>query len=109
MSFEARVHADVVFHEKSSTSFTVGSLSDHIFETPSNATVFSGVAPSLAENITPIDTMSTLALKNTGSENLTLAGVIIVPPGRMALLPTSQTLTVESQSGNGTYTAIWLG
>ena len=39
MSIEARVHSDVVFHNKSGSSFTLGSLSDHVYSTPTQATM----------------------------------------------------------------------
>lgn len=109
MSFEARVHADVVFHERSSATFTVGAISDHIFSTPSHAAILSGVAETTAADIPGSGPLTTLAVKNTGTEPIRVAGAFDVEPGRMAVLPTSQTVTVETTTGTSTYTAIWIG
>lgn len=109
MSFEARVHADVVFHERSSATFTVGAISDHIFSTPANATILFGVADTTPASIPGDGPLTTMAIKNTGAESIRVAGAFDVAPGRMAVLPTSETVIVETLTGTSTYTAIWIG
>lgn len=109
MSFEARVHADIIFHERDETTFSVGSLADHIFTEPDDATISTGTATATPFNLTVPPTVSTIAVKNTGETTLTLAGVVDVSPGRLAIIPTTATFSISAASGNGTYTAICIG
>lgn len=109
MSIEARVHSDVVFHNKSGATFTVGSLSDHVFSTPSQAAIVSGTATTTVVSIVGSGPLATLAVKNTGTEPIRLAGAINVPPGRMAVLPVTATVTVQTTASVSAYSAVWIG
>lgn len=109
MSIEARVHSDVVFHNRSGATFTVGSLSDHVFSTPSQATIVNGTATTAAASIVGSGSLTTLAVKNNGPETIRLAGAINVPAGRMAILPVTATVTVQTTVSSSTYSAIWIG
>lgn len=109
MSIEARVHSDVVFHNKSGSSFTLGSLSDHVYSTPTQATIVTGTATTSAVSIAGSGPLTTLAVKNNGPETIRLAGAINVPSGRMAVLPVTATVTVQTTVSASTYTAIWIG
>lgn len=109
MSIQARVHADVVFHDKSASTFTVGSLSDHVFSTPSTASIITAVATTQSANISGFGTLTTLAIKNTGTEPIRVAGAIVVPAGRMAVLPVTATVSVQTTAGESAYTAIRIG
>ena len=44
-----------------------------------------------------------------GSQALRIAGAINVSAGRVAVLPVTATVTVASVSGQGSYTALWVG
>lgn len=111
MSARVRIDTDIVFHEGSTATLTVGSLAEHISPaittaqtivgTAGTATVFISVAGSPA--------LSTLAVKNTGNGVLRLAGAIDVAAGRLAVLPVTSTVTVSAPGGSGSYTAIWVG
>lgn len=109
MSFEARIHADVVFHERSASSFTVGSLSDHVFSEPTDAQIISGTAGDTAEDVPGQGSLTTLAIKNTGTEPIRVADGFDLAPGRMAVIPTTATVSVVATVAPSTYTAIWIG
>lgn len=111
MSYEARVSVDVVFHNKGQNTFEVGYVSDHLSR-------LEGVCESITETVTAdpeavtattASSLDTLAIKNSGSSDIVIGGVITVPAGRVAVLPTSTPVTVEAPSGIGEYTAIWVG
>lgn len=109
MSIQARVHSDIVFHDKGASAFTVGSLSDHVFSTPSTASIFTAVATTQSASIAGSGSLTTLAVKNTGTEPIRLAGAITVPAGRMAVLPVTATVSVQTTAGESAYTAIRIG
>lgn len=111
MSYEARVDVDVIFHNATDSTFELGNLSDHQRSLPSACETITGSIDDTPENISAVSasTLSTLAVKNTGSSNIVLAGVITVPPNRMAVLPVTATVTVEAPSGSGQYSAVWVG
>ena len=109
MSIEARVHADVVFHDKGASSFTLGTLSDHVFSTPANATILTGTATTQSASIAGSGPLTTLAVKNTGTEPIRLAGAITIRAGRMAILPVTATVTVATTASSSSYSAIWVG
>lgn len=109
MSIQARVHSDVVFHDKDATSFTLGALSDHVFSSPSVATIQTATATTQASSIVGSGSLTTLAVKNTGTEPIVLADALSIQPGRMAVLPVTATISVQTTSSSSTYSAIWIG
>lgn len=110
MSVEARVDVDVVFHDSTGSTFTVGSVDDHQFATPGGCETITGSVGTAAETIvSSVSTLSTLAVKNTGSSVLRIAGAIDVAADRVAVLPITTSVTVEAPSGSGSYAAIWVG
>jgi hypothetical protein len=110
MSFQARVDVDVVFHESSGSTFAVGSVDDHQFVEPAGCETLTGSVTSEAATLaSSVGTLSTLAIKNTGSSVLRIAGVIDIAAGRVAVLPVTSAVTVEAPSGSGQYAAIWVG
>jgi len=109
MSIKARVHSDVVFHDNSGSTFTVGALSDHVFSTPSVASIITAVATTQVANISGSGSLTTLAIKNTGTQPIRVAGAISVPAGRMAVLPVTATVSVQTTASESAYTAIRIG
>lgn len=110
MSFQARVDVDVVFHESSGSTFAVGSVDDHQFVEPAGCETLTGSVGTAATSlVSSVPTLSTLAIKNTGSGVLRVAGAIDVTAGRVAVLPVTSAVTVEAPSGSGQYAAIWVG
>ena len=110
MSVQARVDVDVVFHDSSGSTFTVGSVEDHQFAEPSGCeTITASVGTEATSIVSSVGTLSTLAIKNTGAGVLRIAGAIDIAAGRVAVLPVTSTVTVESPSGSGQYAAIWVG
>lgn len=109
MTIRARVDTDVIFHDSTETVFEIGSLSEHTIATVTSASTISGTVATAAVTIVGSGPLSTLAVKNTGNSVIRLAGVIDVPAGRLAVIPTTSTLTVSAPSGAGSYTAVWIG
>jgi hypothetical protein len=109
MTVKARIDVDVVFHDATDSTMTVGSLSEHLLQTPSSAVAVSGTCGTSAVSIAGSGSLSTLAVKNTGSTPLRIAGAVDVPAGRMAVVPTTATITVQGVGGNGAYSCIWVG
>lgn len=109
MTIRARVDTDVIYHDATDTSFNIGSLSEHSLATVTSATTISGTAATSAVQIVGVPPLSTLAVKNTGTTVLRLAGAIDVPAGRLAVIPTTATITVSAPGGSGSYTALWIG
>ncbi len=110
MSFQARVDVDVVFHESSGSTFAVGSVDDHQFVEPAGCETLTGTVTSEATTLSSsVGTLSTLAIKNTGTGTLRIAGVIDIPAGRVAVLPVTSPVAVEAPAGSGQYAAIWVG
>jgi len=109
MTILARIDVDVVYQDQSPTSVTVGVLSDHLAVTPSVAQSTTGTVGTAAVSIVGPTSLSTLVVKNTGTSPLRLAGGIDVTAGRVAVLPTTATITVSSPSGSGSYSVLWVG
>ena len=109
MSYRARIDVDAVYHDVTDTSITVGSLADHILSTPTTASSTSGTVGTAAVMIVGVAPLSTLVIKNTGTGTLRLAGSINVSAGRVAVLPTTATITVSAPSGSGSYSCLWIG
>ena len=109
MTIRARVDTDVIYHDATDTSFNIGSLSEHSLATVTSAKTITGTAATSAVQIVGVLPLSTLAVKNTGTTVLRLAGAIDVPAGRLAVIPTTATITVSAPSGSGSYTALWIG
>ena len=109
MTIRARVDTDVIYHDATDTSFNIGSLSEHTLATVTSATTITGTAATAAVQIVGVPPLSTLAVKNTGTTVLRLAGAIDVPAGRLAVIPTTATITVSAPGGSGSYTALWIG
>ncbi len=109
MSIQARIHSDVVFHNRTDSAFTVGALSDHVFSSPSTAQLISGNATTQSSSIVGSGPLTTLAVKNTGTEPIVLAGAMAIQPGRMAVLPVTATITVRTTASSSAYSAIWIG
>lgn len=110
MSFQSRVNVDVVFHESDGAVFTVGSVSDHRATTSSCETLTGSLtAEGFTIQAAGVTSLSTLALKNTGTQTLRIVSEIDVPAGRVAVLPTTSSVTVQAPGGSGQYTAVWVG
>lgn len=109
MTIRARVDTDVIYHDATETSFNIGSLSEHTMATMTSANTITGTVTTTAVQIVGTLPLSTLAVKNTGSGALRLAGAIDVPAGRVAVIPTTATITVSAPGGSGSYTAVWIG
>lgn len=109
MTARARIDVDVVFQDGDSSTITVGSLTEHAQPAITKAVASTGTAGTSAVSIVGTPPLSTLAVKNTGSGVLRLAGSIDVAAGRLVVLPVTATLTVSAPSGSGSYSYIWVG
>lgn len=109
MSVKARIDVDVLFHDTDGSSLTVGSATEHLFQTPGAAVTISGTVGTSAVAISGPTSLTTLAIKNTGSGVLRLGGAIDVSAGRLAVIPTTAAPTVQAVGGSGTYTCVWVG
>lgn len=109
MSIEARVHAEIVYHDKGTATFTVGSVTDHAYATPLSAGVLTAVATTAATPVPVTGMVTTIGIKNTGSTPILIGGAIPISPGRLAILPVTATLTVSTATSASSYTAVWLG
>lgn len=109
MTAKARIDVDVVFQNGDSNSITVGSLTEHILPSISQAVASTGTVGTSAVSIVGTPPLSTLAVKNTGSGVLRLAGGIDVAAGRLAILPVTATVSISAPAGSGTYSYIWVG
>lgn len=107
MAVRARIDVDVVFHDYSDSSLSVGTASEHLYVTPGGAVAVSGTVGTSAISVVGPTSCSTFCVKNTGSTVLRLGGVISVPAGRLAVVPT--TATISAVGGNGSYSCIWVG
>lgn len=109
MSVKAKIDADVIFHDTDGQTMTVGSLSEHLLTSPAAATAFSATCGTSAVSIAGSGSLTTLAVKNTGTNVLRIAGAVDVPAGRLAVIPTTATLTVQGVGGSGAYSCVWVG
>jgi hypothetical protein len=109
MTLRARVDTDVIFHNQGTTSFTVGALSEHTMGTATSCSTVAGTVGTAAVTIVGATPVSTIAVKNTGTGVLRLAGAIDVPAGRVAVIPTTATFTLSAPSGTGAYSVVWVG
>jgi hypothetical protein len=109
MTIRARIDVDTVFHDATTTSITVGSLSDHLAVSPNCAQVISGSVGTAAVAISGPASLSTLVVKNVGASVLRIGGGIDITAGRVAVIPTTSTITVSSPSGSGSYSCLWVG
>lgn len=110
MTLRSKLDVDLVCHDAGTATFVVNSLSDHFLIEP-NVVQYTGSATvgTSAVSISGPTILSTLVVKNEGSQALRLAGAINVSAGRVAVLPVTATVTVASVSGQGSYTALWVG
>lgn len=108
MSVNSRLDVDLVYHDSSDTTFAVGVLSEHLAST-ALAVSATGTVGTSAVSVGSTGAMSTLAIKNSGSTVLRVAGALSIPAGRLAVLPITATTTIASQSGVGSYSLIWVG
>lgn len=109
MTIRYRIDTDVIYHDSTETSFNIGSLSEHAMATATSALTITGTVATSAVQIVGSGPLSTLAVKNTGATPLRIGGSINVPAGRVAVIPTTATITVSSPAGSGSYTALWIG
>lgn len=109
MSTQSRVDVDVIFHHSANSVFTVGSVTDHQRGSEPCQSISATVGTSAVSLTTTLSSLSTVAVRNSGSTVLRLAGAINVPAGRVAVLPVTSTITVASVSGVGEYTAVCVG
>jgi hypothetical protein len=109
MTIRARIDIDAVYQDQTTTSLTVGSLSDHLASAPLVAQAITATVGTSAVSISGPTSLSTLVIKNTGTTPLRLAGAINVTADRVAVLPTTATITIASPSGNGSYSVLWVG
>ena len=109
MSVRARIDVDVVYHDYTATSLTVGAASEHLAVSPPAAVTVTGTVGTSAITITGLTSCSTFCVKNTGGTVLRLGGSIDVPAGRLAVIPTTAVPSVASVGGNGAYTVLWVG
>lgn len=108
MTIQARVDVDIVYHDSSDTTFTVGAVSDHARPAAVGYTL-SGTVATSAVTLTAAGAVTTLAIKNTGTTLLRVAGAFNVPAGRVAVLPVASSVTVAAVSSPAQYTAVWVG
>jgi hypothetical protein len=110
MSIKAKLDVDLVVHDAGTATFTVNSLSDH-FLIDANVKQYTDGATvgTSAISITGPSALSTLVVKNEGTPDLRVAGAFNVASGRVAVLPVTATVTVASVSGQGSYSALWVG
>jgi hypothetical protein len=109
MTIRARIDVDAVYHDSTSTSITVGSLADHLLVSPGAAQTIVASVGTAAVSISGPSSLSTLVVKNTGASVLRLGGSINITAGRVAVIPTTSTITVSSPSGSGSYSCLWVG
>jgi hypothetical protein len=109
MTIRARTDLDVIFHDSSDTTMVIGALSEHTMGTATTAISVAGTVATSVVSIVGSGPLTTLAVKNTGNSVLRLGGSIDVPAGRLAVIPTTVTLTVSAPSGSGSYAALWVG
>lgn len=109
MTIRYRIDTDVIYHDSTETSLDIGSLSEHTMATATSALTIAATATTAAVQIVGSGPVNTLAVKNTGATVLRLAGAIDLPAGRVAVIPTTATITVSAPSGSGSYTALWIG
>lgn len=109
MTIRARIDVDAVFHDATANSITVGSLADHLAVSPGSAQMISGSVGTAAVAISGPSSLSTLVVKNVGASVLRLGGSINITAGRVAVIPTTSTITVSSPSGSGSYSCLWVG
>jgi hypothetical protein len=109
MTINAAIDVDIVYHDASGQTFTVGAVTDHLRGTTGTAYTLTGTAGTSATTLTAAGSLSTLAIKNTGTNVLRVAGAIDVSAGRLAVLPVTATVSVSAPSGSTQYTAVWLG
>lgn len=109
MTIRARIDVDVIYHSGDASTLYVGTLSEHLAPSPTIAASVTANATTAAVAIVGSTPLSTLVVKNTGSTTLRLAGAIDVAAGRVAVVPTTATITVSAPSGSGSYSCIWIG
>jgi hypothetical protein len=109
MTVKARIDIDAVYHDSDGSSLTIGTLSEHLSPALTTAQTINGSVGTAAVQIVGATPLSTLVVKNTGTGVLRLAGSVDVAAGRVAVLPVTTAITVSSPSGNGSYTALWMG
>ncbi|NBW14410.1 MAG: hypothetical protein EBR82_41070 [Caulobacteraceae bacterium] len=107
MSIRARVDVDVVFHDYTDSSLSVGSTVEHIYVTPGGALTTAGTVGTTAVTIAGPASCTAFAVKNTGSSTIRIGGVIDVPPGRLCVTPTTATISVAA--GTGSFSCVWVG
>ncbi len=118
MTLRAKLDFDLVSHDAGTATFIVNTLSDHWLSTPSEVRFTGGATPATVGTSavtlvgpTVSSAISTLVLKNAGSTPLRVAGMDApIPAGRLAVLPfTASSVSIVSVSGQGSYTAMWVG
>jgi hypothetical protein len=109
MTLRARIDVDAVYHDSTDTTLTVGALSEHLALNLTSASSITASAATTAMSISGATPLSTLVVKNTGTTPLRLAGAITLPAGRVAVIPTTATITVAAPSGAGSYSCLWMG
>ena len=107
MSVRARIDTDIVFHDYTATSLSVGSASEHLQVAPGAAVAVAGTVGTSAISIVGPTSCSSFAVKNTGNTVLRLGGAIDVPAGRLSVTPT--TATIAAVGGPGAYSCVWVG
>ena len=107
MSFQARIDIDVVYHETTEGTFSLGGIDEHLRQTLPAAkqlpTLTTAAEPITTQALT---TVSMLAIKNTGSSTIRLEGSIDISAGRLAVLPVTELPSVSAPSGSGSYSAV---
>lgn len=109
MTTASRIDTDVVFHDTNGNVFTLGAVSEHLRGTAACQSITATVSTATAALTTTLSSLSAVAIKNTGSSVIRIAGAISLPAGRVAVLPVTSTFTVSSVSGSGEYQAICVG
>lgn len=110
MTLRAKLDIDLVTHDAGTATFVVNSLTEHSLTAP-NVVQYTGSATvgTSAVSISGPTVLSTLVVKNEGAQALRVAGAIDVQAGRVAVLPVTATVTVAAVTGQGTYSALWVG
>lgn len=109
MTIRARIDVDVVFHDFDDSSLSVGSLSEHAALSPTVAAATTASVGTASVAIVGSTPLNTLVVKNTGANALRLGDSINLTAGRVAVIPTTATITVSAPAGSGTYSCLWVG
>lgn len=115
MTLRAKLDLDIVCHDSGTATFTVNTMSEHSMTSPAAVKFVGGATPvtvgTSAVSIVGPAVVSTLVVKNEGTQPLLVAGMSApIGAGRLAVLPiTATTVSIAAVSGQGSFSALWVG